>query len=320
MSFGAPVFLAGLALIPLAIAALVARRRRAKRYAVRFTGVRTLKLASAGVPLWRKHLPAALALCALAALVLALAKPQRSVAVPTGRGSIMLVTDHSLSMVATDVRPSRLAAAQAAAHAFLDRVPSQVGVGVVAYSSAPDAVRPPSTDHSQARDVIDSQQADGATDTGDALQVAIDTLVPAGSKTKRLPSSILLLSDGRTTIGRDPVPVAREAGRLHIPIYTVSVGTEDALIPNPGFGPPLPVPPDPATLRQDRAGFRRQGLHGRGRGPAVVDLQEPRLAARHQEGAAPGDVRVRDRRSRAAARRGRGLAALDRPAALAAAR
>ncbi len=248
MSFGAPVFLAGLALIPLAIAALVARRRRAKRYAVRFTGVRTLKLASAGVPLWRKHLPAALALCALAALVLALAKPQRSVAVPTGRGSIMLVTDHSLSMVATDVRPSRLAAAQAAAHAFLDRVPSQVGVGVVAYSSAPDAVRSPSTDHSQARDVIDSEQADGATDTGDALQVAIDTLVPAGSKTKRLPSSILLLSDGRTTIGRDPVPVAREAGRLHIPIYTVSVGTEDALIPNPGFGPPLPVPPDPATL------------------------------------------------------------------------
>jgi Ca-activated chloride channel homolog len=250
LSFGSPAFLAGLALIPLAIAALVARRRRAKRYAVRFTGVRTLKLAAAGVPLWRKHLPAALALAALASLVVALAKPQRSVAVPTGRGSIMLVTDHSLSMVATDVRPSRLAAAQAAAHAFLDRVPSQVGVGVVAYSSAPDAVRAPSTDHSQARDVIDGEEADGATDTGDALQVAIDTLVPAGSKTKRLPSSILLLSDGRTTIGRDPVPVAREAGRLHIPIYTVSVGTEDALIPNPGFGPPLPVPPDPATLRQ----------------------------------------------------------------------
>jgi Ca-activated chloride channel homolog len=250
LSFGQPAFLVGLALIPLALLALVARRRRAKRYAVRFTGVRTLKLAAATVPLWRKHLPAALALGALAALVLALAKPQRSVAVPTGRGSIMLVTDHSLSMVATDVEPSRLAAAQAAAHAFLDRVPKEVGVGVVSYSSSPDAVRAPSTDHSQARDVIDGEQADGATDTGDALQVAIDTLVPAGAKAKRLPSSILLLSDGRTTIGRNPVPVAREAGKLHIPIYTISVGTEDALIPNPGFGPPLPVPPDPETLRQ----------------------------------------------------------------------
>jgi Ca-activated chloride channel family protein len=80
--------------------------------------------------------------------------------------------------------------------------------------------------------------------------VALDTLVPAGSKNKRLPSSILLLSDGRTTTGRDPVEVARIAKSLHVPIYTVSVGTEDALIPNPGFGPPLPVPPDPETLRK----------------------------------------------------------------------
>jgi Ca-activated chloride channel family protein len=81
--------------------------------------------------------------------------------------------------------------------------------------------------------------------------VAIDALAPAGAKnTKRLPSSILLLSDGRTTTGRDPVEVARTAKTLHIPIYTVSVGTEDALIPNPGFGPPLPVPPDPDTLRR----------------------------------------------------------------------
>jgi hypothetical protein len=106
-------------------------------------------------------------------------------------------------------------------------------------------VRAPSTDHSQAREVIDGEEADGATDTGDALQVAIDTLAPKGVKSKGLPSSILLLSDGRTTIGRDPVGVARTAGKLHIPIYTISVGTSDALIPNPGFGPPLPVPPDP---------------------------------------------------------------------------
>jgi Ca-activated chloride channel family protein len=246
VSFAQPAYLAGLLLIPLALAALVARRRRRRRYAVRFTAVPTLKLASVAVPAWRRHLPAALALASLVALVLALAKPQRTVAVPVGRGAIMMVTDHSLSMVATDVEPSRLGAARNAAHAFLDRLPKQVGVGVVSYSTAPDAVRSPSTDHSQASAVIDSEEADGATDTGDALQVALDTLAPNGKP--KVASAIVLLSDGRTTIGRDPVGVAGTAGKLHVPIYTISVGTSDALIPNPGFGPPLPVPPDPVTL------------------------------------------------------------------------
>jgi Ca-activated chloride channel family protein len=251
VTFAHPAFLAGLLLVPLAIFALIARRRRRKRYAVRFTGVGTLKMAAAGgVPAWRSYVPAALALASLAALVFALAKPQRTVAVPTGKGNVMLVTDHSLSMQATDVQPSRLAAAKSAAHAFVGRLPKSIGVGIVAYSNAPDAVRPPDTDHSQALQVIDAEEADGATATGDALQVALDALAPAGSKTKRLPSSILLLSDGRTTTGRDPVEVARIAKSLKIPIYTVSVGTEDALIPNPGFGPPLPVPPDPDTLRR----------------------------------------------------------------------
>jgi Ca-activated chloride channel family protein len=98
--------------------------------------------------------------------------------------------------------------------------------------------------------VIDSQQAGGATDTGDALAVAIQALENSANGGKLPPSSIVLLSDGRTTTGRDPVGVARQAAKLHIPIYTVSLGTQDALIPNPGgFGPPVPVPPDPALLR-----------------------------------------------------------------------
>jgi Ca-activated chloride channel family protein len=99
--------------------------------------------------------------------------------------------------------------------------------------------------------VIDGQQPGGATDTGDALAVAIQSLTGSTTNGKRDPASIVLLSDGRTTTGRNPVPVARAAGKLHIPINTVSLGTENALIPNPGgFGPPVGVPPDPATLRQ----------------------------------------------------------------------
>jgi Ca-activated chloride channel family protein len=251
VSFGNPLWLLALLALPLLVAVQVARRRRARRYAVRFTGVRTLELAALGVPAWRRHVPPALALLALAALALALAKPQRTVAVPVGRAAIMLVTDHSLSMEATDVKPDRLSAAQAAARSFLDRLPHQVIVGAVAFSDTPDAVQTPSDDHSATRRVIDGQQAGGATDTGDALQVAIQALTSATRDGKRLPSSIVLLSDGRTTTGRDPVGVAREAGRLKIPIYTVSLGTSNALIPNPGgFGPPVEVPPDPETLRQ----------------------------------------------------------------------
>jgi len=103
VSFAAGTWLLALGLVPLALAAYVASRQRAKRYAVRFTAVPALKAAAGTVPAWRRHLPAALALAALAALVVALAKPQKTVAVPIERASIMLVTDHSRSMSATDV-------------------------------------------------------------------------------------------------------------------------------------------------------------------------------------------------------------------------
>jgi Ca-activated chloride channel family protein len=202
------------------------------------------------VPAWRRHLPAALALAALAALVLAMAKPQKTVAVAIERASIMLVTDHSRSMSATDVEPNRLAAAQRAARAFLDKLPSAVRVGAVAYSDAPDAVQAPSNNHDDARRIIDGQVADGATATGDALQVAIDALRNDRQNGKRPPSAIVLLSDGKTTTGPDPVPIARAAGQLKIPVYTVALGSRDATVPNPNpFGTPLIVGPDPATLR-----------------------------------------------------------------------
>jgi Ca-activated chloride channel family protein len=251
VSFATPVWLVGLALVPLALLAYQASRRRGSRYAVRYTAVPALKVAAGAVPAWRRHLPAALALAALAALVLALAKPQKSVAVPVERASIMLVTDHSRSMSATDVEPDRLSAAQRAARTFLNTLPDQVRVGAVAFSDTPDAVQAPSSDHDDARRIVDGQVADGATATGAALEVAIDALKNDKQNGKRPPSAIVLLSDGKTTVPPDPVPVARTAGQLKIPIYTVALGTRDATVPNPNpFGTPLLVAPDPQTLRQ----------------------------------------------------------------------
>jgi Ca-activated chloride channel homolog len=251
VSFATPAWLLGLALVPLALLAYQASRRRGSRYAVRYTAVPALRVAAGTVPAWRRHLPAALALAALAALVLALAKPQKTIAVPVERASIMLVTDHSRSMSATDVEPDRLSAAQRAARTFLNQLPSQVRVGAVAFSDTPDAVQAPSTDHDDARRIVDSQVADGATATGAALEVAIDALKNDKQNGKRPPSAIILLSDGKTTVPPDPVPVARTAGQLKIPIYTVALGTRDATVPNPNpFGTPLLVAPDPQTLRQ----------------------------------------------------------------------
>ena len=107
MSFESPALLAALAAVPAALAAYALARRRARRYAVRFTGTPTLSALVDPVPAWRRHLPAALFALALAALALALARPHASVAVPVEQASILLITDVSGSMQARDVAPSR---------------------------------------------------------------------------------------------------------------------------------------------------------------------------------------------------------------------
>jgi Ca-activated chloride channel family protein len=217
---------------------------------VRFPAAPSLKLAGAAVPAWRRYLPALTALAAMTVLVMALARPERTVAVPVERASIVLVTDHSRSMLAEDVDPDRMTAAKRAARAFLDQLPDQVRVGAVAFSDFPDAIRAPSQDHDEARGVIDGQVADGATATGDALFSAIDLIRPERQGPRKTPAAIVLLSDGKTTVGRDPIEMAEEAKKIGVPIYTVSLGTTDATVPNPGFGPPLPATPDPETLAE----------------------------------------------------------------------
>lgn len=251
MSFASPLWLASLALIPLAIAASVAARRRGTRYAVRFPAVSTLRLASAaaGAASWRRHLPAAFALAAIAALALALARPHVSYSAAVEQASIVLVTDHSGSMAATDVEPTRLAAAERAANTFIDQLPGNVRVGAIAFSDTPDAVQAPVSNHAAARAIIDAQTANGATATGDALQLALQLL--RGADKKHPPSAIVLLSDGAANAGVDVSTVAREAAQDRIPIYTVALGTPDGQLLNPDpYGPPVAVPPDPQLMQQ----------------------------------------------------------------------
>lgn len=248
MSFASPLFLLALLALPLAIGLKHAMADRSRRHAMRFTGVSTLAGIVPTINRRRRHVPAVLFLAALAALAVALARPERTVGVPVERASVTLVTDVSRSMLADDVEPSRLDAARKAGESFLDEAPPQIQVGSVTFSDRPQIVESPSEDRDEARSVLDGLVADGGTATGDGLQAALDSLDqrPGGSRT---PAAILLLSDGQSTIGRNPVGVAREAGRRNIPIYTVALGTDNAVVPGPN-GELLPVPPDPETLKQ----------------------------------------------------------------------
>lgn len=247
MSFASPVFLAALVLVPLALAVQAAARRRARRYAVRFTAVSTLAPLLPRVSTWRRRVPLALFLAALAALSLALARPHATVAVRKEQASIVLVTDVSRSMLAEDVDPSRLEAARAAARRFLEEVPDEARVGAVAFSSDPHTLEPPTDDREEIESLLDGLSADGGTAAGDALAVALGMV--DGPAEERPPAAILLLSDGETTTGRDPIEVARAARKLRIPIHTVALGTRGATIETPN-GITVPVPPDPVTMRR----------------------------------------------------------------------
>ena len=114
---------------------------------MRFTALSTLAAVAGEEPRWRRHLPFALLALALAALALSLARPERTVAVPVERASVVLVTDVSRSMSATDVSPTRLEAARRAAQSFVEQVPDELRVGLVAYSDAAQTLQTPTTDH-----------------------------------------------------------------------------------------------------------------------------------------------------------------------------
>jgi Ca-activated chloride channel family protein len=249
MSFSSPHWLLALLLVPLAVMVYALARRRAKRYAIRFPAVTNLMIAAGTGSSWRRHLPSVLAMAALALLGVALARPHVKYRTAVDSASMMLVTDHSGSMAATDVAPTRLAAAEKAANTFIDQLPSNARVGAVAFSSAPDAAQAPITNHDAARSIIDAQSADGATATGNALQLAL-TLLHA-SDPKHPPSAIVLLSDGAANTGVNAITVAREAHQEKIPVFTVALGTASGSLPNPDpLAPPVAVPPDPELMQQ----------------------------------------------------------------------
>ncbi len=253
MSFGAPLFLLGLLLVPLAVLAYGRHERERRAAAEAFAAPALRPSVAPRAPGWRRHAPVVAYGLALAVLVVALARPQTTVAVPVERASIMLATDHSGSMQATDVAPDRLIAARAAADRFLERVPPRIRVGLVAFNHAARTVQTPTTDREAVRRAVADLTPSGGTATGEALAASLAALErQVDEEGRRPPAAVVLLTDGASTRGRDPDELARRARRLRIPIYTVALGTPAGTIevttPS-GATQTRRVPPDPASLR-----------------------------------------------------------------------
>ncbi len=252
MSFAAPLVLLALLGLPVLVVLYCLEQRRRRSAAAAFAAPALQPSVVPRRPGWRRHVPLATAALALALLVVAAAKPQRTVAVPVERAAVMLASDVSGSMTATDIEPSRLVAAKRAATRFADDVPERVNVGVLAFNSTPRVLQSPTRDREVVKAAIAGMQPSGGTATGEAIASATSSLRPANTR-RRSPAAILLLSDGKSTSGRDAVAAAREAARLKVPVYTIVLGTDEGTITVPrasGGTATRKVPPDPESLAQ----------------------------------------------------------------------
>ena len=254
MSFQSPLALIGLVLVPVLAGLYVLRERRRQSYATRFTSPALLPNLVEAAPGWRRHLPLAFFLVALAAMVVGVARPHASVSVRREEATVLIAIDSSLSMSSQDVRPSRLAAAQSAAQAFVAGMPKKFRVGVIGFAGRAYVAVAPTEDRGLVQSALNSLKAGQGTALGDA--VALGTRLARSERTSDgliPPTAMLVISDGAQMSGRTtPDVAAAQARSLHIPVYTVVVGTPDGVVNVPvagGYQAQLRVPPSPDTLR-----------------------------------------------------------------------
>jgi Ca-activated chloride channel family protein len=228
MSFATPLLLLCLVALP-ALAAWYTSRQRTRRLALAtFAAPRVALSPLPDSPGWRRHAPVVVFALALALLVTAAAKPRVTISRVVEHLQTMLALDMSGSMQARDVQPSRAAAAQRAADDFVDGVPAGVAVGVMQFNQAPEVLAAPTTDHRSAIEALGRLRIGGGTAVGSAVDSALALLRPmadTGVASGKASAAVVLLSDGKSTSGADPLAAARAARKLHVPIFTVAIGT-----------------------------------------------------------------------------------------------
>jgi Ca-activated chloride channel family protein len=258
MHFLWPEFLWMLAVLPLLVLLYVWLLARKKKLAVRYASLSIVKEAM-GARQFRRHIPPFLFLLAMAAMLLAAARPVAVVTLPSNQQTIMLAMDVSGSMRAADVEPNRLVAAQNAAKAFIQELPRHVKVGIVAFAGSAQVAQLPTVNREDLITAIDRFQLQRATATGNAIVISLATLFPdqgidlAAMQTGRdrqrgfaidgerkekkeftpvAPGSyssaaIIMLTDGQRTTGVDPLEAAKMASERGVRVYTVGIGTVD---------------------------------------------------------------------------------------------
>jgi Ca-activated chloride channel family protein len=241
-------------LVPVAALAIgygVMQFRRSRVYAVRFTNMALLDSVAPERPAWRRHVPAAVFLAAAVALVMASARPARDVEVPKERATVVLAIDTSLSMMATDVTPSRIEAAKVAAIDFLDELPPKINVGLVSFNGFASVNVAPTTDRQLVGNAIESLELGESTAIGEAIFAGLDAIesVPVPDGEEIPPARIVLMSDGETTVGRPDQLATTAANQVSVPVSTIAFGTADGEITIEGEPAPIPVPVNALALR-----------------------------------------------------------------------
>jgi Ca-activated chloride channel family protein len=233
---------------------VVALRWR-NRATLRFTQIDLVDQVAPQRPRWRRHLVAGLQLVGLAVAVVAIARPvDRSTETVTTDGRIVMLFDVSLSMDADDVDPSRLEAARDAAREFMLEVDDAVEVGLISFSGTVRVEVDPTLDRGVLQRAIDGLELAEATAIGDALSVGTNLLAGSASSSPATsddatPGTMVLLSDGETTVGKLTSDGAQEAADAGIPVYTIAFGTADGQTVDPTTGQTVPVPVRPADLQ-----------------------------------------------------------------------
>jgi Ca-activated chloride channel family protein len=244
MGFLWPEFLLFLGLIPLILAFYIWVLRRRHRFAVRYSSLGLIRQALPRHSWLRRHLPFALLLLAVASLVAAVGRPVAIVNVPTGQTTIILTIDVSRSMCSTDIRPSRLEAAEAAALSFIQRQNSNTQIGIVAFAGFAELIQPPTNDQEVLESAIQSLIVGRRTAIGSGILKSLDAIagidknvapsvtdassgivptpVPKGAYA---PDIIVLLTDGVSNAGPLPLEAAQQAADRGVRVYTIGFGT-----------------------------------------------------------------------------------------------
>lgn len=245
MSFQWPLALVLLLLVPLLAGVYVWMQNQRRRYALRYASVSLVAQAVGKGPGVRRHIPAALYLLGLTALILALARPEATIPVPSNTGTVILSIDVSGSMLAEDVEPNRMEAAKAAVTDFVNKQPKGVKIGVVAFSDFAALVAPPTVERRPVLDAVSRLRAQRGTNIGAGLQVALEALLyppdgdalppPTGPNDparamKVQAGTIVLLSDGQSTTGPPPLEIARDAAEAGVKVYTIGIGTPEGTV------------------------------------------------------------------------------------------